>query len=348
MQSCFYKVDRPSNRPGKGSLWVSNRSGRPSNLKAKYPILVAAAPVKAPQRLNQDASPSATTTISPANSPQSVVIQSPGRSRANSPSIVTPAEKDPQQRTERARKEEREELERVASMQKTLNQHVLHELIPPVSERMPPLIKNSGVRPNTYGPQVHAWSGDLWLESPHYPLMHPSELEEQQRKSTAHRHPNTPTTSSYHTFFTSTLYQKDAFTKPSDSERQEDRDSLLSPHLIARCLSPFPPVSTKSNPFYMSKSMHTHKNCTGLMSPILSPVSASSSSSSPSFAVSSPIVHNPRPRTTSHKSQKSMDDSSFFSSFFESSVKILSIFIASKLNNSCHNYTGYCSIMFHG
>ena len=33
MQCCFYKVDRPSSRPGKGSLWVSNRSGRPSNIK---------------------------------------------------------------------------------------------------------------------------------------------------------------------------------------------------------------------------------------------------------------------------------------------------------------------------
>jgi hypothetical protein len=211
-------------------------------------------------------------------------------------------------------------------MQKTLNQHVLHELIPPVSERMPPLIKSSGVRVNSYGPQVHAWSGDLWLESPHYPLIHPSELEEQQRKSGQ----NTPTTSSYRTFFSSTLYQKDAPSArlSSDSEQQEDQDSLLSPHLIARCLSPFPPVSTKTKSFYSSsKSMHSHNNSSGLMSPILSPVSAASSNSSSSMSsFSASQVHHPRARTASHKSQKSLEDSSFFSSFFESSVILVLFF----------------------
>ena len=84
MQSCFYKVDRPASRPGKGSLWVSTRSGCPSNLKFE-----------------------------------------PGTPNTQSPKVETP---------------------------------------PPVAERMPPVVKDFCTLQN-HAPQVHSWSGDLWLES---------------------------------------------------------------------------------------------------------------------------------------------------------------------------------------
>lgn len=177
MQACFYKVERPVSRPGKGSLWVSTRSGMPSNSGKSAEDSALKTPAKKKRVLQAKKKKrrrAASFSSSSSSSSSSSESDQEDDDEFDSEIMTEPISSAP------------------SSTLNTPSAPLPAHLIPPVSDKMPPVfrdtqtlgpINNCGplsfssssssassaatttVAPPSLFPQFHSWTGDLWLES---------------------------------------------------------------------------------------------------------------------------------------------------------------------------------------